>query len=57
MKKSEMQSGSLDCYSIAIQSVESSRSAKSSKHKKPITYLFETKIVVHFLQYLKDNIR
>ena len=42
--------------SIAVWSVKSHKSAKTNKHKKPITWPFQAQIVILFLQYLKDII-
>ena len=64
MKKSEMQSSSLDCYSIGRESqinkkINKCKNQESqiNKRKKPITWPFQAQITIHFLQYLKDIIR
>ena len=43
-------------HSIGTRSIENRISAKISKHKKPITWLFEAQIASRFFQYLKDII-
>ena len=62
MKKSELQSDSLDCYlialdrcSIAIQSVESRISSKISKLKRHITCPFEAQTTIPFFPVFKRH--
>ena len=45
-----------DCNSIPLDQSEVAYQKKISKHKKPITCLFEAQITIHFFQYLKDII-
>ena len=52
MKKTELQAVLFDWYSINRKS----HISKINKHKKAITYPFETQIVSRFFQYLKDII-
>ena len=56
-EKSESQSSFLYCYSIPLDRSEVTDQQKISKHKKPITCLFEAQIaILFFFQYLKDII-